>query len=242
PKTRNREIDSETHLTDGDSGELISPRSGSAAHAWRSLGLINEHGVPTHRGVIFSLFQGGEGLAVAAALEDPHYPIDELILHLANLRAGHRFELDSVPNAERIVDSVGSERLAAACRQAYGPVDHEGYHRLGLPANYGEGASEVIALMLEGKLHKLLSVGGHLEFGPGDVERAFIEWLSLLRHLAHAPVLEEPRWQELQDMAKKELKARDRRSPLASLPSIPASILQKPAQNGIRFSALDKRL
>ena len=42
----------------------------TAVYAWRKLGLIEEDGTPTRRGVIFSCFKGGEGLAIAAALED----------------------------------------------------------------------------------------------------------------------------------------------------------------------------
>ena len=38
----------------------------------------------------FSVFSRGEGLAIAAAVEDLNYSIDELIFDLANLRAGHR--------------------------------------------------------------------------------------------------------------------------------------------------------
>lgn len=238
PETRMVEIKATTHLTDAVSGEIIETAPGTAAHAWRKLRLIDESGAPTSRGVLFSFFQGGEGLAVAAALEDPNYPIDEIIRHLANLRAGHRFELDSVPNAERLVESVGSERLAAACRQAHGVVDHEGYLRLGLPVQYGEGAAEVMSLMLEGKLFKLLAQAGSLEFGSGDVERAFVEWLSLLRHIKHAPDLDHPRWMELKEEATRELAVRDRRSPLASLPELPASVLQRPPRHGIPFRSV----
>ncbi len=238
PRERSVEIESETHVTNQDSGEVIEARPGTAVHAWRKLRLLGEGGVPTLRGMIFSLFQGGEGLAIAAALEDPHYPPDEIVPHLANLRAGHRFELDSVPNVERIVDSIGSERLATACRQAHGPVDYEGYLRLGLPVQYGEGAAEVIALMLDGGLHKLLGQGVALEFGAGDIERAFVEWLSLLRHIHHAPALDDERWMALKAAASTELKRRDRQSPLATLPKLPATVLQKPPQHGIRYGLL----
>lgn len=238
PLRRSVEIESETHFTEEVSGETFQPVAGSPAYAWRKLGLIDDAGRPTTRGRIFSLFQGGEGLAVAAALEDPNYPADEIVLHLANLRAGHRFELDSVPDVENLVDSVGSERLAAACRQAYGPVDHEGYLSLGLPPAYGEGAAEVVGMMLHGKLHKLLAHSIHLDFGPGDAERAFIEWLSLLRHIRHAPDLESERWTELKAAATAELKRRDRRSPLSDLPDLPASVLQKSPQHGLPYHAL----
>jgi hypothetical protein len=38
-----------------------------------------------------SFFQQGDGLAIAAALEDERYPLDELIYDLANLDGGFRF-------------------------------------------------------------------------------------------------------------------------------------------------------
>jgi len=236
PHERTVDIESETHYTDEGSGEAFEPAAGTAAHAWRQLRLIDEAGAPTRRGLIASLFQGGEGLAVAAALEDVHYPVDEIVLHLANLRAGHRFELDAVPDAERLVDSVGSERLAAACRQAYGPVDFEGYLRLGLPPHYGEGAAELIVHLLEGALPRLLGRLGQADFGPGDVERAYVEWLSLLRHLRHAPEIDDSRWRELKAAAAAESDRRDRSSPLASLPGLPATVLQRSPRHGLRLS------
>ncbi len=238
PLRRSVEIESETHFTEETSGETFQPSAGSPAHAWRKLGLIDDTGRPTVRGRIFSLFQGGEGFAVAAALEDPHYPVEEIVLHLANIRAGHRFALDSVPDVENLVDSVGSERLAAACRRAYGPVDHEGYLSLGLPSAYGEGAAEVVNMMLHGELHKLMAHRIHIDFGPGDAERAFIEWLSLLRHIRHAPEIDCERWMDLKEASEQELKRRDRRSPLADLPTLPASVLQKKPQNGIPYHVL----
>src|SRR5207249_4120293 len=63
----------------------------SPTYAWRHLGLVEPDGTPTTRGMIFSFFHGGEGLAVAVALEDETYPIDELVFDLANIRAGPRF-------------------------------------------------------------------------------------------------------------------------------------------------------
>ncbi len=45
----------------------------SPAFAWRRLGLVEGDGTPTERGVLFSFFNNGEGLAVAAALEDGDY-------------------------------------------------------------------------------------------------------------------------------------------------------------------------
>ncbi|MFL6529787.1 MAG: DEAD/DEAH box helicase, partial [Chthoniobacterales bacterium] len=66
----------------------------SPAYAWRRLGLVEEDGTPTRRGIVFSFFQGGEGLAIAAALEDEKYPINDLVFDLANIRGGPRFAGD----------------------------------------------------------------------------------------------------------------------------------------------------
>jgi hypothetical protein len=60
----------------------------SPAYAWRRLGLVEPDGTPTRRGVVFSFFQAGEGLAIAAALEEEKYPIDDLVFDLANIRGG----------------------------------------------------------------------------------------------------------------------------------------------------------
>lgn len=238
PPVRKVEIEAQTHFTDAESGDSFELLPGSAAHSWRRLGLIEANGRPTDRGRIFCLFQGGEGLAVAAALEDENYPVDEIVRHLANLRAGHRFDLDTVRGVESLLSAGGSERLAAACRRAYGPVDHEGYLSLGLPPHYGENASEVIALHLTGKLGLLLNQGFPLDFGPGDVERALIEWLSLLRHLRNAPDLDISRWTELQAAARAELARHAGRTPFADLPSLPANVLQRPVRHGISYAAI----
>src|SRR5262249_36961238 len=40
----------------------------SPAYAWRQLGLVEIDGTPTPRGIVFSFFHGGEGLAGAASL------------------------------------------------------------------------------------------------------------------------------------------------------------------------------
>ncbi|HEV8543239.1 MAG TPA: DEAD/DEAH box helicase, partial [Verrucomicrobiae bacterium] len=64
----------------------LSTSTGTAL-LWRRLKLINEEGKPTTRGRIVSFFQQGDGLAIAAALEDETYPLDELVYDLANLDA-----------------------------------------------------------------------------------------------------------------------------------------------------------
>jgi hypothetical protein len=62
-----------------------------------------------------------------------------------------------------------------------------------------------------------------------------VEWLSLLRHIHLAPDLENARWHELKQAAAVELRRRDRCSPLANLPQLPTTVLQKAPQHGIRY-------
>ncbi|MBL9178499.1 MAG: DEAD/DEAH box helicase [Verrucomicrobiaceae bacterium] len=173
----------------------IEPRPGSPVHAWRTLGLIDAHGVPTRRGEIFSFFQHGEGLAVVAALEDESYPADDLVHHMANLRGGSKFELSM---------DCGSERLAAVCRGTYGFINHHGYLEHGLPVDYGEGAAE----LLDAMLHPEQPGAQDLKAGiaEGDISRAYVEWLSLLRHITHAPDHPWKRWSALKEAAKAVLK------------------------------------
>lgn len=227
-------IESETHYTDESTGETRGAVEGSAARAWRQLGLIDDRGHPTDRGVIFSFFQHGEGLAIAAALEDEHYPIEELVAHLANLRAGHRFEVEDSGGEGGL--GGNSERLAIVCRQAYGPVDHEGYLRLGLPSSYGAGAAEAIEAWSsgDGALFQRARKSD-FEFGPGDVERACVEWLSLLRHVRGAPDLEHDRWRELREAAGQELARRRVESPLRHLPEFPQTVLARRPQHRLAF-------
>ena len=159
----------------------------SPAEAWFKLGLIDAECVPTPRGEIFSLFHGGEGLAVAVSLEDETYPVDEIVEDLANLRAGHRFS--------SFADS--DSRMALVCREAFGFSDCTGYLKAGLPVEYGEGAVEALA-----NGEQLLANGvADMEFSHGDLERLDIEWRSLLRLIAHAPKLDTPRWSDLQEAA-----------------------------------------
>ncbi|MGF1451203.1 MAG: DEAD/DEAH box helicase, partial [Opitutales bacterium] len=160
------------------------------AEIWEQLKLIDKRQRPTRRGVIASFFNHGEGLAVAAALEDASYPLDELIFDLANLRAGHRFnELGS-----------GGGRLAAVCRLAYRGLTASGYLDHGLPPDYGEGASELLAILESQPQRRSEFVDGNL--GNGDIERATVEWRSLLNHVAFAPDYEWKRWREFQDLCR----------------------------------------
>jgi superfamily II DNA/RNA helicase len=162
----------------------------SPALAWRQLGLVNELGIPTRRGIIFSFFNQGEGLAVAAALEQTDYPIQDLVFDLADLRAGHRFAMD---------DTRAGGRLGAVCQNVYQRADFPGYLELGLPIAFGAGASEVVRDLVEHQIgrHKLVNES----IRPGDIERALTEWRSLLRQIVQAPNYDWDRWLRLREAA-----------------------------------------
>ena len=162
----------------------------SPAYAWRRLGLVEPDGQPTRRGVVFGFFQGGEGLAIAAALEDETYPIDDLVFDLANIRAGPRFAGEDSPLAGR---------LGALCQRVYERADHPGYLEMGVPVHYGTGASEVIREVVTHPSGRYKFTSDSLRHG--DVERALMEWRSLLRHIAAAPDLEWDRWMALKSAA-----------------------------------------
>jgi len=202
PLERTRVVKNETGVHDQTEALTRTdrqPRAGSPIQAWRSLGLIDEDGAPTRRGEIFSFFQGGEGLAIAAALEDEGYAIDELIPHMANLRCGVKFDLPL---------ACGSERLGAICRNTYGFINHEGYLENGLPAEYGEGAAELLDTLLHPE--KKESRALQHDIAEGDISRAYVEWLSLLRHITHAPTHPWRRWTSLQEASKRILKQHDK--------------------------------
>ena len=162
----------------------------TAGRLWKKLGLIDAGGRPTERGAIASLFQHGEGLAVAAALEDPSYDAHAIAWDLAELRAGER-----VASAGR-----NSSRLGACCRLAYKSLTAEGYLREGLPAGFGEGCAEALkGFALHGKIPPV-DADGHGP-GQGDLERAVLEWRSTLQLIAHGPAHPSPRWQQLRAAA-----------------------------------------
>lgn len=169
-------------------------RGGRAGRLWLRLGLIDATGQVTRRGQIASRFQHGEGLAVAAALEDEGYPAEALAWDLAELRAGERVA----------AGGRASSRLAACCRLAYRSITADGYLREGLPEGYGEGSADILRRYA---LHRALPAispdgqGG----GRGDLERALLEWRSSLRLIAECPDHPWPRWQELRQAAGKVL-------------------------------------
>ncbi|NBV85256.1 MAG: hypothetical protein EBS01_03090 [Verrucomicrobia bacterium] len=163
----------------------------SAAMAWRDLGLINPDGTPTRRGVLFSFFQHGEGLAVAAALEDPSYRIDDLLFDIADLRGGPRFSDE---------ETRTGARLAVVCQRTYKNADYEGYLSLGAPVECGEGASEAVRGIEQLGVPKQQWLSETLRMG--DIERALLEWRSLLRHIANAPEYDWERWTALRNGAR----------------------------------------
>lgn len=182
-------------------------RGRSPALAWLRLGLIDASGRPTRRGVLFGFFHHGEGLAVAAALEDETYDLADLLGDLANLRAGHRFG-----------EHAGkSSRLAAVCRKVFGDADFDGYLHRGVPIHYGDGAAEVLAEAQSGRLRSAILSE---ELRAGDIERARLEWLSLLRHVVHAPDLDWPRWREMQRGAERLVRASGHRVLVSDLPPL----------------------
>jgi superfamily II DNA/RNA helicase len=167
------------------------PTSSGTALLWRRLGLVDAGGVPTFRGRIVSFFSQGDGLAVAAALEEETYPLDELIYDLANLDAGFRFCGD---------ENRWGGRLGLVCHEKYGLQSIPGYLENGVPPKYGVGAQLVVASIHKNPMNKHAWITDLL--GPGDIDRIIIEWRSLLRQISHAPEVDWPRWRALQAMAK----------------------------------------
>jgi hypothetical protein len=158
---------------------------------WRRLGLVDAAGAPTRRGQVVSFFTQGDGLAIAAGLEEETYPLDEMVYELANLDAGFRFCGE---------DNRWAGRLAMACQERYGLQTIPGYLEDGVPPGYGAGAEQIVAGVHQKPQAKHTWVTELL--GEGDIDRVIIEWRSLLRRIAHAPDLDWPRWRALQQLAK----------------------------------------
>lgn len=168
-------------------------RGGRDGRLWHRLGLIDREARPTRRGEIASLFQHGEGLAVAVALEDPGYGAEALAWDLAELRAGERLA----------AAARSSSRLAAGCRLAFRSLSAPGYLREGLPEGFGEGTAELLrAYAQHGKLPP---ADGAEAPSRGDLERALMEWRSVLRLVGHGRGHAWERWRELQDASRRVL-------------------------------------
>jgi len=157
---------------------------------WKRLGLIDPDGRPTIRGKIVSFFHQGDGLAIAAALEDHNYPIAELVFDLANLEGSFRFCGD---------ENRWAGRLAMVCKERYGNISVPGYLENGVPPDYGAGAEQVIASVCKNPNNKYLWINDLA--GIGDIDRLLIEWRSLLRQIVHSPDLDLERWMKLKEEA-----------------------------------------
>jgi len=168
----------------------LSTATGTAL-LWRRLNLVDGAGVPTRRGQMVSFFSQGDGLAIAAGLEDERYPLEEFVYDLANLDAGFRFCGD---------ENRFGGRLAIVCHEQFGLQSIQGYLENGLPPKYGAGAEQIVQSVHKNPLNKQGWVTDLV--GVGDIDRVIIEWRSLLRQIAHAPDLDWQRWRDLQAMAK----------------------------------------
>jgi hypothetical protein len=70
---------------------------------------------------------------------------------------------------------------------------------MGVPLDYGAGASEVVRQIVEHGTARTRLLTESLR--QGDIERALVEWRSLLRHILWAPNDDLPRWRELKSAA-----------------------------------------
>ncbi|MDO8540002.1 MAG: hypothetical protein Q7S40_06125 [Opitutaceae bacterium] len=159
--------------------------------------------------------------ALAAALEDRRYPLDDLLFDAANLFAGDRF---SGTNPRRL------GRLAAACERAYRRLTIEGWLHEGVPLQYGSGASESVRALVDEGARAREIIAEIETAGRGDLDRLLTEWRSLLRQIAAAgPLVGDgapmtgrdnfiaERWDELRALARGRLNE----ARVESLPDLP---------------------
>lgn len=184
PPSRNADVSGEWNF-----GKLAGFEGGVDSRAlpaavWRRLGLIDGRLAVTRRGMVFSFFSKGEGFAVAAALEDSSYDVSDIAFDLANLRAGRRFSMSELK-------SGASSRMADACRMACLGATVRGYLRAGVPTDFGAGASEIMRELRAGVSAQSLETPS---LGRGDIERARLEWESLMRRVSSAPDIDWDRW------------------------------------------------
>lgn len=204
-----REVDAPAFPSFAEMAELEhATTKKTPAEIWFQLGLIGHHKQPTRRGILFSFFNHGEGLAIAAALEDKSYPLEDLVYDLANLRAGHRFE--SFVNT--------SNRLGDVCRLVYSGLTYAGYLEHGVPPSYGCGASEVLATVMDNRKRMNEFVQGELH--AGDIERATLEWRSVLNHVNNAPDLDWDRWMDFKELVQVFIASNFHSSQLPELPPL----------------------
>jgi len=166
----------------------------SPTYAWRHLGLVEPDGTPTRRGMIFSFFprrrrSSGRGpRSKTKPIRSTNWFFD-----LANIRAGPRFAGEDAP--------IGG-RLGILCQRVYRRADYPGYLSMGVPVHYGAGASEVVGARWW--LIRAPSTSSPTNcLRHGDIERALVEWRSILRHIVLAPAYPLSRWTELKAAAKR---------------------------------------
>ncbi|MBI5768871.1 MAG: DEAD/DEAH box helicase [Verrucomicrobia bacterium] len=201
---------------------LALPPQPTLLWQWQRTGVLDRELRLTVRGEIVSFFLGPEGLALAAALEDHRYALDELLFDGANLFAGDRF---SGTNPRRL------GRLAAVCERAYRRLTIDGWLHEGVPLQYGSGASEVVRALIAEGARTREALEGIDTAGRGDVDRLLTEWRSLLRQVAAAgPLLGDgmtmtgrdqfiaERWDEFRQLAREWL----REAKADSLPELPS--------------------
>ena len=186
------------------------------------IGVLDRELRVTARGAIAGAFLGPEGLALAVALEDKRYPLDQLIYDGANLFAGDRF---SETNPRRL------GRLAAIGEKAFHRFDFEGWLVEGVSPGYGYGASEVVQSIIE-RTARVGALAAASEFaGRGDIDRLMTEWRSWLRQITAAPPLDDvsdrelflaQRWDDFRALAAVTLGEREEET-LPELPRLTAA-------------------
>jgi hypothetical protein len=90
-------------------------------------------------------------------------------------------------------------RLGILCQRVYSRADYPGFLTMGVPMQYGAGASEVVREVAADPRSKHKLVGDLLRHG--DIERALVEWRSLLHRIITAPPYPLARWDELKKAA-----------------------------------------
>jgi hypothetical protein len=144
---------------------------------WQRTGVLDRHLQLTVRGEIVSFFLGSEGLALAAALEDRRYPIDDLLFDCANLFGGERF---TGTNPRWL------GRLAEVCTRAYRRLTIDGWLQEGVPVHYGFGAGDAVRALVAEHARTREVLAEIETAGRGDLDRLLTEWRSLLKQVAAA--------------------------------------------------------
>ncbi len=177
---------------------------------WTRIGVLDKQLRLTRRGDIVRLFLGPEGLALAAALEDRKYLLDNLIFDIADLFGGERF---------RGTNPRWMGPLAGACRKAYHRFSIDGYLQEGVPPQYGYGASDIVREIIEhGARRSALAI----DFtGRGDIDRLLTEWRGFLRQTVQAPPTDNPRYEAFRELAAGHM-ARNASGTLPPLPPLTA--------------------